>query len=99
MALVGFRGEEQLEGDVCGRGRVREERVRLVVRADFGTHADRLLLLVLERVVLRREVVGRGERLLHTRRRRGRGGIGVLEAYTRRPLALQVLLECLREVV
>jgi hypothetical protein len=92
MALVGFRGEEQLEGHVGGRGRVREERVRLVVRADLGAHAGQLLLLLLERVVLRREVVGRGERLLHTWRCRNR--IGVLEAYTSRPLMLQVLLEC-----
>ena len=43
MALVGFRRKEELEGDVGGRGRVVQQRVRLVVRADLGAQLSNAL--------------------------------------------------------
>ena len=43
VALVGFRGEEELEGDVGGRGRICEEGVRLVVRLDGGAQVAEAL--------------------------------------------------------
>lgn len=52
VALVGFRGEEKLERDVGGRGRVREEGVRLVVRLDGSAQVAQPLRLLLVRIVL-----------------------------------------------
>jgi hypothetical protein len=43
MALMGFGCKEELEGDVGGRGRVVQQRVRLVVRADFGAQMSNAL--------------------------------------------------------
>lgn len=42
MALMGFRGKEEFEGDVGGRGRVVQERVWLIVRADVGSEFTNL---------------------------------------------------------
>ena len=52
VPLVGFRGEEKLEGDVGGRGRVGEEGVRLVVRSDVCSQVAGLLRQLLVCVVL-----------------------------------------------
>jgi hypothetical protein len=58
MALVGLGGEEELEGDVGGRGRVVQESVGLVVWADVCAELAHLLLGLLEGVVLSRDICG-----------------------------------------
>ena len=92
VPLVGFGGEEELEGDVGGRGGVGEEGVRLVVRADVGAQGAQLLLLPLVRLVLLRDTAGR--------RRRGLGRrTGVVEADAGQVLSLPLLLEAPRCLV
>lgn len=52
MALVGLGCEEQFERDIGGRGRIREEGVRLIVGTDVGSELAQLLGLLLEQVIL-----------------------------------------------
>ena len=58
MSLVGLRGQEELEGDICRRGRVVEESVRLVVGTNICAQLAHLLHLLLVRTVLLCNVVG-----------------------------------------